>query len=118
MVHAYYIPLGTQVSRSESRRFLLVKAVLMPITTKAFWGVLDATAVPPLLARSTASSISRVDTALSSDLRSSQMHPSMIHRCMSFLKDKRHAAMHTHVLDGMSNSCSVRFEAGNAYWIA
>jgi len=64
------------VSRSESRRFLLVKAVLMPITTKAFWGGWDATAVPPpLLARSTASSISRVDTALSSDLRSSPKHP-------------------------------------------
>jgi len=96
------------VSRSESRRFLLVKAVLMPITTKAFWGGWDATAVPPpLLARSTASSISRVDTALSSDLRSSQMHPSMIHRCMSFFY------VYTYVLDGTSNSCSVRlFEAG------
>jgi len=54
---------------------LLVKAVLMPTTMKAFWGVLllDATAPPlPLLARSTAISISRVDTALSRDLEEVQ----------------------------------------------
>jgi hypothetical protein len=52
---------------------LLLKAVLMPITTKAFCGTLDETPAPatpatPLLARSTASSISSEDTALSSDL--------------------------------------------------
>jgi hypothetical protein len=49
---------------------LLLKAVLMPITTKAFCGALDETPAPPtpLLARSTASSISSEDTALSSDL--------------------------------------------------
>jgi hypothetical protein len=40
----FLLPLGTQVSRSESRRFLLLKAVLMPITTKAFWGGLAAKA--------------------------------------------------------------------------
>ena len=71
MVHAYYIPLGTQVSRSESRRFLLVKAVLMPTTTNAFGRPLDgaATPRPPFcLARSTASSISSDETDLSRDL--------------------------------------------------
>lgn len=69
------------MSRSESRRFLLVKAVLMPITTKAFWGGLDDTAVPPpvLLARSTARSISRVDTALSSDLAGQTQAASYVH---------------------------------------
>jgi hypothetical protein len=51
---------------------LLLKAVLMPTTTKAFCGALDETPAPapatPLRARSTASSISSEDTALSSDL--------------------------------------------------
>jgi hypothetical protein len=58
---------------------LLLKAVLMPITTKAFWGGLATKAVLPplLLARSTAISISRVDTALSSDLHKSKT----VHGC-------------------------------------
>lgn len=85
------------MSRSESRRFLLEKAVLMPITTKAFWGGLDATAVPApaalLLARPTASSISRVDTALSSDLRQFNFTPSH-----EIFEDKRHAYTDVHTV--------------------
>ncbi|WVZ98646.1 hypothetical protein U9M48_044055 [Paspalum notatum var. saurae] len=65
-------PRGTHVSRSESRRLLLLKAVLMPTTTNAFGRTpLDgaATPSPPFcFARSTASSISSDDTDLSSDL--------------------------------------------------
>lgn len=72
-----YVPLGIHVSRTDSRRFLLLKAVFMPMTTKAFLRTLlvdnepsreeDEVAVWLVLA--TASSISSAEIVLSNDLK-------------------------------------------------
>jgi len=76
--YTYDIPLGNHVSRIESRRFLLLKAVLIPITTKAFcilW--LEACCLkycpcPPVwlvwLVLDAVNSIPNVEMALSKDL--------------------------------------------------
>lgn len=73
-----YIPLGNHVSRIEFRRFLLLKAVLIPITTKAFcilWleaCCLKCCPCPPVwpvwLVLDAVNSIPKVEIALSKDL--------------------------------------------------
>ena len=66
-------PVGTHVSRRDSLLFLLLKAVFIPMTMKAFCGdwVEGFTRGGPSLplVRATASSISRLETVLSNDLK-------------------------------------------------
>uniref|UniRef100_A0A9I9EGS9 Uncharacterized protein n=1 Tax=Cucumis melo TaxID=3656 RepID=A0A9I9EGS9_CUCME len=62
----FYGPRGIHVSRIESRRFLLLKAVLIPITTNAFSGGSGLGFLP--FVRDNAISISQFPNVFSRDL--------------------------------------------------
>lgn len=71
-IYIYIQPLGTHVCRRDSRLFLLLNAVFVPMTAKAFCGgeaLLDPKESLVMRERAFAISISNVDTDLSSDLR-------------------------------------------------
>ena len=83
------LPFGNHVWRMESLLLLLLKAVLIPITTKAFCALWfeDCCRPPVWLVRPAVSSISNVETALSSDLFLLFVHKQTLIQHQNKLKD-------------------------------